>query len=338
MATIKDIAEKTGLGLATISKYLNGGNVLEKNRIAIEQAIKELNFTVNEFARGLKTNRSKTIGVVIPQLNNVFMTSIITVIEEKLRSRGYAIMVCDSTKSEEREKEIIQFLMNKMVDGLIILPTANTCKGLELAFQKKVPVVLIDRMVENIEDKVDAVIVDNFKAAYDSTTYLINHGHKKIGLIIGPEDIYVPKKRKEGYEKALADNHIEVDKSLIICSDFTIQGGYNGMMKLLDNKEKVSAVFVTNYEMTLGCILALNDSNMEYPEEMSVIGFDNLQLAKALRPRLTIVTQPWEEIGKRAAMLLLKRMESEDKASIGVQTITLEANLEKGQSVARVEQ
>ncbi len=336
MATIKDIAEKTGLGLATISKYLNGGNVLEKNKIAIEQAIKELNFTVNEFARGLKTNRSKTVGVVIPQLNNVFMTSIITVIEKELRSRGYAIMVCDSTKSEEREQEIIQFLIGKRVDGLIILPAANTCKGLALAVEKQIPVVLIDRMVEQLPKHIDAVLVDNFKASYDSTTYLIEQGHKNIGLIIGPETIYVPKKRKEGYEKALEDNQISMESLPILCSDFTIQGGYDSMMELLKRKEKVTAVFVTNYEMTLGCILALNDSNLEYPKDMSVIGYDSLQLAKALKPNVTIVIQPWEMMGTEAARLLLQRMETEEKKLCDGKVIVLEAKLEHGQSVKQI--
>ena len=117
---MKDIANKTGLGLATISKYLNGGSVREKNRLAIEKAIAELDFTVNEFARSLKTSKSKTIGVLIPELSNVFITSVITVLEDILRQNGYGIIVCDSRTDEERQKDAIEFLLSKMVDGIVI--------------------------------------------------------------------------------------------------------------------------------------------------------------------------------------------------------------------------
>lgn len=334
-ATIKDIAEKTGLGLATISKYLNGGHVLDKNRIAIEAAIEELNFTVNEFARGLKTNRSKMIGVVIPQLNNIFMTSIITVIEDILRTHGYAVIVCDTAKDEKREDEVIQFLVNKMVDGIILLTTSKDANGLDLAINRNIPVVLIDRKIERLCDRVDMVLVDNFKAAYNSIDYLIKNGHKRIGLIIGPNEIYTSKQRRLGYEAALEANGISVDRDLIINTDFTIQGGYDSMVKLL-GKKRVTAVFVTNYEMTLGTILALNDKNIKIPEEMSIIGFDNLQLAQVVKPRLTIVTQPWEEIGRYAAELILRRMKNpkeDEKAKV----VTLATELETAESVFSIQ-
>ncbi len=120
--TIKDIAKKTGLGLATISSYLNGGNVREKNKVKIEAAIEELHFEVNEVARGLKTNRTKTIGIIIPELNNIFCAEIITEVEDVLRSRGYATMLCDCRTDEKREEEAVEFLNKRRVDGLILMP------------------------------------------------------------------------------------------------------------------------------------------------------------------------------------------------------------------------
>ena len=122
---MKDIANRTGLGLATISKYLNGGTVREQNRIAIEKAIGELDFTVNEFARSLKTSRSKTIGVLIPELSNVFITSVITALEDILRQNGYGIIVCDSRTDLGREKDAVEFLMSKMVDGIVMMPAGG---------------------------------------------------------------------------------------------------------------------------------------------------------------------------------------------------------------------
>ena len=230
---------------------------------------------------------------------------------------------------------MIQFLINKMVDGIILLTTSKDANGLDLALNRKIPVVLIDRKIERLNEKVDMVLVDNFKAAYDSIKYLIQNGHKRIGLIIGPNDIYTSKQRRLGYEAALEDNGISVDRDLIINTDFTIQGGYDSMVKLL-SKKRVTAVFVTNYEMTLGTILALNDKNIRMPEEMSVIGFDNLQLAQVVKPKLTIVTQPWKEIGRYAAEMILKRMEKTKEEQKG-KVVTLATELETAESVLNIQ-
>ncbi|MFQ9847463.1 MAG: LacI family DNA-binding transcriptional regulator [[Clostridium] leptum] len=164
---MKDIANKTGLGLATISKYLNGGSVREKNRLAIEKAIAELDFTVNEFARSLKTSKSKTIGVLIPELSNVFITSVITVLEDILRQNGYGIIVCDSRTDEERQKDAIEFLLSKMVDGIVMMPVGNDSKCLKPALDKKLPVVLVDRTIPSLENQVGEVMVDSRGIARD---------------------------------------------------------------------------------------------------------------------------------------------------------------------------
>lgn len=328
-ATIKDIAEKTGLGLATISKYLNGGHVLDKNREAIEEAIRELNFTVNEFARGLKTNQSRTIGVVIPQLNNLFMTSVITNIEEVLRQNGYAVIVSDTGKSAKREVEVLQFLMNKKVDGIILLTSGYDGAGLEAVLRHHIPVVLIDRKIDRLAGIVDMVLVDNFKAAYDSTNYLIEKGHTRIGILTGPAQIHTSKERLAGYEAALAEAGIAINEKYIARTDFSLQGGYESMANLLAQEERVTAVFATNYEMTLGIILAANDMGVSIPGDVSVIGFDNLELARALK--LTVVAQPLQEIGQHAAALLLERMQKKEEHPGKV--VTLFTRIETGSSV-----
>ena len=143
-ATIKDIAKQTGLGLATISSYLNGGNVREKNRVKIEAAIEELHFEVNEVARGLKTNKTKIIGIIIPELNNIFCAEIITEVEDLLRSHGYATMICDCRTDEKREEEAVEFLLHRRVDGLIIMPSGRRGRYLKKFTKAGKPVVLID--------------------------------------------------------------------------------------------------------------------------------------------------------------------------------------------------
>ena len=149
-ATMKDIAKRTGLGLATISSYLNGGNVREKNRIKIEEAIAELHFEVNEVARGLKTNRTKTIGIVLPELNNIFFAEIIIEAEDILRSHGYATMICDCRSDAEREKEAVEFLYHRRVDGLIVMPAGSSDPGFKRFIRAGRPIVMIDRKMQDV--------------------------------------------------------------------------------------------------------------------------------------------------------------------------------------------
>lgn len=328
-ATIKDIAKRTGLGLATISKYLNGGNVREENRKAIEQAIKELDFRVNEFARGLKTSKSKTIGVIIPELSNLFCTNIITIIEDILRQKGYAIIVCDCRTDEKLEYEATEFLINKMVDGIISMPVSSDGKYLELPLAKGIPVVLIDRKVE--EYSVDAVVVDNVSASENAVDYLMKNGHKNIGIICGPKDVFTSEQRLLGYYQAFVKRGILPKERLIAYGSYTVESGYECLKHLMTENKEMSAVFVTNYEMTLGAIIAINELGIKIPDELSIIGFDNLQLSKVVQPKLTVVSQPIFEIAEQAAHIMLKRLSEEP--SDEVETINLSTELILGDSV-----
>ena len=283
-ATMKDIARRTGLGLATISSYFNGGNVREKNRIKIEEAIEELHYEVNEVARGLKTNATKTVGVVIPELNNVFCAEIISGMEDILRSHGYAAIVCDCRTDKKLEKEAVDFLTRKRVDGIINMPVDMTGAHLN-EFQKTgKPIVLIDRMIQGIS--CDCVLVDNVNAA---------------------------RQRMLGYMKALKDHGIAVDEKLICHGDYTIQGGVQAVEELVKENPDMTAVFVTNYEMTMGAVIGLNEMGVSMPEEISLVGFDNLPFARACRPALTIVSQPTEKIARETAQIMLERLEGREE-------------------------
>jgi len=309
-ATIKDIANKTGLGLATISKYLNGGNVLEKNKIAIEEAISELNYKVNEFARSLKTSKSKTVGVVIPELSNIFVTSIITVIEDILRNNGYSIIVADCRTDEVLEEKVINFMMSKRVDGIICMPVSMSGKSLKQAADGDIPIILIDRRLDNID--ADVVMVDNISASDNAISYLVKKGHKEIGIVTGPKEIFTSQERLKGYKKALERENIDVNEDNIIYSNYTVQGGYESLKELIKTNKDMTAVFMTNYEMTLGAIIAINELGIKIPDDLSFIGFDNLQLSRVVVPKLTIVDQPLDEIGKNTADLMLTRLGETD--------------------------
>lgn len=330
-ATMKDIARRTGLGLATISSYLNGGNVREKNRIKIEEAIEELHYEVNEVARGLKTNATRTIGVVIPELNNTFCAEIITGMEDVLRSHGYATIVCDCRTDKKLEREAVEFLIRRRVDGIINMPVDEEGNHLKRFQKTGKPIVLIDRKLQGIN--CDSVLVDNKKAAEDAVRYFIERGHRNIGIIGGPEEVFTAQERMAGYYKALESAGIPVSESLIWHGDYTIQGGVRGLEELVQNNPEMTAVFVTNYEMTMGAMIGVNELGIRIPEQLSMIGFDNLQFARACNPKLTIVAQPTDGIAKEVAKVMLNHLENAGETSGELFSEKLETEIIAGKSV-----
>ncbi|MFO7294520.1 MAG: LacI family DNA-binding transcriptional regulator [Clostridia bacterium] len=308
-ATIKDVAKYAGVSISTVSKYINGGRVREKNRQRIEEAIKALDFKVNELARGLKTNRTMTVGVLIPSLENIFFTSIISYMENILLKNRYSTIVCDYRNDVKLEKIKFEFLMDKMVDGIIMVPHEEDIQYINKAFEKNIPVVLIDRMIKGIE--CDVVLTDNLNASYNAVEQLIMRGHRRIGIICGPKDVYTTQERLKGYIRVHEDYSLQIDDRLIKFGNYDVESGYNLLLMLLEEVPPPSAVFVTNYEMTVGAVMAVNEKNICIPHDLSLIGFDNIQLAKVVKPSLSIVTQPIQQIGETAATILLKRMKGD---------------------------
>ncbi len=330
-ATMKDIARMTGLGLATISKYMNGGSVRPKNKKLIEEAVKELRFIPNEFARSLKTSQSRTVGVVIPELGNQFITSIITTMEDILRKQDYAVIVCDCRTDARREREAVTFLMHKRVDGLINMPTDHSGEHLKPALEAGIPIVLVDRMLKPLNGLVSSVVVDNVDAAEKATRYLIESGHSDIGLILGNDSIYTTQKRREGYLNAYEEFSLTPREEMIRFSDYTMEGGYAATKMLLSLTPRPTALFVTNFEMTVGAMIALNEAQLKVPEHMSFIGFDKLDLFGAIFPNLTLVKQPQNAIGECVAKQLIRLLTDVNPTALH-QIITLATQLHVGGS------
>ena len=331
-ATYKDIQRMTGLSLSTISKYFNGENVRDENRQAIDQAVEKLDFHMNEFARGLKSKRSKTIGVLIPELNSTFNTSIIADIEDILRMHGYGTIICDCHLSKQMEREAFEFLLSKMVDGVITIPFDKTGEHLKMARVRNVPVVLVDRLVTGY--KTDAVIVDNSGATEMAVEEFAGNGHRRIAILCGPSGVYTMEARMEGFKEALLKNHLDLHDEYLISTELSISGGYEGTKHLLGLKEPPTALFCANYEITLGTMIALNESGVKIPSDLSVIGFDNLMLSQIVKPKLTIVVQPMREIAENAAKLMLDRLKP--KSISGNRIVELNASMVKGDSVLKL--
>ena len=329
--TMKDLSRETGLGLATISKYFNGGTVREKNRLLIEAAVKKLRYVPNEVARSLKTQQTRVIGVIIPELNNAFITSIISSMEDILRQKDYAVIVCDCRSDPKREKEAVEFLLHRRVDGLINMATDPTGAHLKAALNAGVPVLLIDRLIESLRGKVSAVIIDNEHAACQAVRKLTALGHRRIGLILGSPHLYTTDRRLAGYLSALSEAGISPEENYIRYGDYTMDGGFQAAGALLALKRRPTALFVTNFEMTLGAMLALQKNNIRMPDDLSVIGFDKLELFGEIFPDLTLIHQPQTSIGREAANLMLDLLGNHDVVPHRIVTLTTE--LTEGSSV-----
>ena len=330
-STMKDLSRETGLGLATISKYFNGGTVREKNRVLIEAAVKKLHYVPNEVARSLKTQQTRVVGVVIPELSNAFITSIISSMEDILRKHDYAVIVCDCRSDPKREKEAVEFLLHRRVDGLINMATDATGAHLKAALSAGIPVLLVDRLIDSLRGKVSAVVIDNIHASYQAVRKLTELGHRQIGLVLGSPNLYTTNQRLTGYLNELKEAGITPSDDYIRYGDYTMDGGYQAVQSLLKLKKRPTALFVTNFEMTLGTMLALQHSGVRVPEDLSVIGFDKLELFGAIFPDLTLIRQPQLSIGRETANLMLDLLGNHD--GISHRIVTLSTELTEGKSV-----
>lgn len=306
MSTIKDVAKLSEISVGTVSRYLNGYQVKSGNREKIESAIKELNFTLNPIARGLKTSKTQTVGVIIPELSNMFSTFVIEGMEGVFEEFGYSVIVCNSRNDLDKEKQKLKFLKDKLVDGIIMMPVGDDGEHIEEVIGSGLPVVLIDRLVKDL--KCDAIVADNVNGAYQAVEAIINKGHKTIGTIAGPQAVYTARERLEGYKRALRDYDIEINDDLIVYTDYNVEGGESAFKKILSLNNPPTAIFVSNYLMTTGALKSIIEKNLIIGEDISVFGYDKVEFFCILKPQLSVVVQPMDEIGLRAAELLVKRM------------------------------
>lgn len=309
-ATIKDVARLSGLSIATVSKYINGGHVIDANRVAIEQAIKTLDYRVNTMARGLKTKKTKSIGVLIPTIRMVFCMDIISAIEEELSHEDFSTLICDCQGKPEQEAVKMEFLLEKQVDGIIMMPSSDSPEAARKASLAGIPVVLVDRHF-NLMD-CDRVLVDNQQLAEDATSELLLSGHRRIGIICGPEEIFTTIQRLNGYYRAFKKHGLEAYTDYISFSDYSLEGGFKALNSLMKLPDPPTAVLATNYETTVGAVMAINRTGLRIPEDLSFVGFDSLDVATLVTPALTMAIQPVQEIGEQAARLLLRRLASKN--------------------------
>ena len=332
-ATIKDVAKRAGVSIATVSKMINGGNVLEDNRVAIEQAIEELNYRVNTVARGMKTRRSMTVGVLIPSLADYYGVSVLSSIDRELYKRGYSTIICDYSETDpDGARMKLDFLLNKQVDGIIMQPINVRKKDLIRIEAENTPIVFIDVGVE--DSGYDSVTIDNEGISFEVMEHLLQNGHKRVGLMVGAPGVRTTDDRVAGYHRALREAGVTPDPKLCSMIDISEESGYIGMRNLLAMNNPPTAVFTAGHDLTLGALRYLNEAGKRIPEDISFVGFETQTVARIYHPKLTIGLQPIMEIGRTAAEFLFERMSGEYTKS--ARDIHLKASIELGASVLKI--
>jgi len=306
-STIKDVAKKAGVSTATVSRVINGDpRISSKTREKVLKCIHELDYKINNIARSLKTSKTYTIGFICPELANTFFMTVAKGVEDELRKYGYSVIVCNSNESVEEEKERIKLLLEKCVDGAIIIPASHSGAHFKALAEQEIPVVLVDRLVEDFST--DAVLVDNINGSYAAVEHLINSGYRRIGYIGGDIRFTSAKERDEGYKRALRDYCIPMDDSIIKYGDYHIQSGYDKMKELMEEEEPPEIVFISNYYMHVGATKFLIEQKEAIRRKIAIASFDDMELASLLEFCKVLVSQPMLEIGSKAANMLIQRI------------------------------
>ncbi len=309
-ATLKTLAEKTNLSITTISMILNGKSirVSEKTRQNVLRLAKEHHYHPNSLARGLATKRTNIIGLILPDITNYFFAETAKFIENRLKEFGYGLILCNTSDQAEEEEKYIDLLLSHGVDALLICVSNESLfdkKRLERLQKLDIACVAIDRWSDAMP--FPHVAIDNFKGAYLATKHLIDNGHRSIGCISGPNNVMSSQDRLSGYKKALIDNGISFDETKVTTGSYTFDSGYEAGLKLLKTAS-VSAVFVSNDMMAYGFYKACREMNKSIPDDISVVGFDDLIFSSTLDVPLTSLKQSTETLASKACEIILNNL------------------------------
>ncbi len=332
MVGIKEVAKKAGVSISTVSNVMNEKKpVSPELKARVNEAIEELQYEVNPVGRGLKSNKTNQIGVIVPSFNQVYFPAVLQGINEAGIKYGYTILVFETNGDVELEKQHVRFLQHSWSDGIILASYANRENISDRKYirslldngnrKKKMPVVSLEIV---LDPGIDAVVIDNRRAAETAVNHLISLGHRSIAHIAAPLRFQIGHLRLEGFKETMQQAGLAVDEDLIIEGDYSPISGYNAMKKVLKKGKKFTAVFAGNDQMGIGVIRALLDEGYRVPEDVAVIGIDNNFPSTLIVPSLSSVNLPKYDLGYQAMHLLNERMKDPDRPRC---VITLESEL-----------
>ncbi|OPA80891.1 LacI family transcriptional regulator [Paenibacillus selenitireducens] len=305
---IKDVARVAGVSVTSVSRVLNKGeHVSEKLEKKVLRAIEELNYSPSLIAKSLKRNKTNLIGVIIPDITSHFQATILSSIEETAGKKGYNLLVSNIVEDTEKVVKYLNVFQDMRVDGIVLMHAKMNDDIRHFLTKTQIPLVVHADLGMNLP----TVIIDDYKAGYDATSYLIQEGHQRIAMIAGDmRDLSAGRKRYEGYLAACKDHGLTVDESIIRFGDYKLATGYKLMNELLTEAGgSFTSVFAASDDMAVGAMNCIQDHQLHIPGDISVMGFDGSQIADVVRPRLTTIKQPVDQIGQMTIDLLLNLIE-----------------------------
>lgn len=311
MVTMKDVAKRAGVSVATVSHVINETRfVSEELKQRVLQVIDEMGYQPDAVARSLRRKETQTIGLIVPDNSNSFFAEVARGIEDVGFEQGYSVILCNSDLNLEKELTYLDTLIAKRVDGIIFIAATAQVEHVESLVESGMPIVIADRKMPEIE--VDSVLVDNFQGGYEATKHLLDLGHRRIGCITGPWDLTPSADRVAGYKAALSQHGLRADEDLIVRGDYLRQSGEMAVRRFLELSAPPTAIFACNDLMAIGAMKSIHEQGLRVPEDISIVGFDDIALASCLNPPLTTIAQPKYELGKIAAELVIQKITRSD--------------------------
>ena len=330
--TIKDVAERAGVSIATVSNVINGSRFVSHPLVnKVNAAVEELGYHPNPLGRALRKGRTSTVALVLPDRSNPFFAQIARGVEEQTRGREYSLITSNTDEDPDRESFHVDSLLRRKVDGFIVAPTFEGRETLTPLIDRGIPVVIVDRYIEEIQ--ADEVFSDNEAGAYAATEHLIALGHQRIGLLTGVPGISPIEDRIAGYRRALDEHGLPIDETLIACGCSQIKEGAASTEALL-TRGSITAIFSTNNMMTLGALQCFKRLGVQCPSDVSLVGFDDSEWASAFTPSLTVVAQQAYEMGHTAGGLLFEAIEHKENGH-KTRSIKLQTSLIPRESTAK---
>ena len=313
MATIKQVASQAGVSSTTVSHVINGTRyVSETVKEQVHKAMRELDYHPNALAQSLRSGQTHTLGMILPDSSNPFFAEVGHRIEIAAFEAGYSVILCNTENDFEKESLYIDVLMNKQVDGMIFVSTGERSNSLKSLLEMNIPTVVMDRDFPELE--LDVVLADSFQGGFLATQHLISLGHKRIGCIAGPSSINSSSRRLTGYKQALQSVNLMIEPSLILNGDFHPESGLELGRAMLSRTDAPTAIFACNDLMAIGVLRAATELGLRVPKDLSLVGYDDIELASYTNPALTTIKQPKLEMGSTTLRFLLRRIKEKQSA------------------------
>ena len=315
MATIYEVSKLAGVSLATVSRVTNKNTrVSDKTREKVELAMAELGYRPNSIAQSLASSRTNSVGIMVSELNGSFFGQMMAGIEEELRAAGKHVIITTGHSEEDKEKDGIEFLLSRNCDALIVHVEALSDQYLQELNKGETPVYYMSRSIEGLQE--NCISLNNDLGGYLAAKAVIEHGHKEIAYISGPQFKPDSQDRLTGHKRAFEENNIAFNPNLFFEGDFKETGGRDGIKYLLNSKVAFTALVCANDEMASGAMTYAREHGINLPEDLSIIGFDNIVFSRHIHPKLTTIDNPVLEMGHMAAKLVLKNVYQQDKLEI----------------------